>query len=262
MMKTKYLNLSIIITMITLLSCFITASTASELEITESFKANPLVPTINTAYLLDKNPSLKAFLMAPVKKSEMITGKRIAILATDGVEELELTSFLNYLKARGGVVEIISTKYSPWPDQYGVQYPVSRREYIQTVRFMHNAGLIKIDRFISDVKASDYDAVIIPGGAWSPDFLRNNKNVLTFVKEMNEAKKPIASICHGPWILINAKVVKGRKMTASWNIFEDLKNAGAIVKNKALVVDDNIMTSRYPTDLAQIISETVRQIKK
>ncbi|MCP3926331.1 MAG: type 1 glutamine amidotransferase [Desulfobacterales bacterium] len=260
MMKTKYLYFSII--MITLLSGFFTITLASELKVTESFKAKPLVPIINTAYLLDNNPSLKAFLMAKVKKSEMIKGKRIAILATDGVEELELTSFLNYLKARGGIVEVISTKYSPWPDQYGVQYPVSRREYIQTVRFMHNAGLIKIDRFITDVKASDYDAVIIPGGAWSPDFLRNNKNVLTFVQEMNDTKKPIASICHGPWVLINAKVVKGRKMTASWNIFEDLKNAGAIVKNKALVVDGNIMTSRYPTDLAQIISETVRQIKK
>ncbi|MCP4163461.1 MAG: hypothetical protein GY760_25665 [Deltaproteobacteria bacterium] len=70
--------------------------------------------------------------------------------------------------------------------------------------------------------------------------------LITFIiSGQNDTKKPIASICHGPWVLINAKVVKGRKMTASWNIFEDLKNAGAIVKNKALVVDGNIMTSRY-----------------
>ncbi len=191
-----------------------------------------------------------------------MTGKRIAIMATDGVEEIELTAFLKYLNARGAKVEIISPRYSPWPENYAIQYPVNRKEFIQTVRFMENAGSVKIDRFTDEAKAADYDAVVIPGGAWNPDFIRNDKNVLNFVQEMNKAKKPIASICHGPWVLINAQIVEGRKMTAAWNIHMDLKNAGAIVKDKAVVVDGNVMTSRFPTDLADLLTEFIHQINR
>ena len=262
-MKSKSVQwLCTFITMITLTAALTSASVASELGISESLKATPLVPTMNTAYLMDKNPALKAFFMAPVKEDEKITGKRIAIIATDGVEEIELTAFLEYLKARGADVKIVSPKYSPWPENYAIQYPVNRKDYIQTVRFMENAGSIKIDRFTDGLKASDYDAVVIPGGAWNPDFIRNDKHVLAFVKEMNKAKKPIASICHGPWVLINAEIVKGRKVTAAWNIHTDLKNAGGIVEDKAVVVDGNLMTSRFPTDLADLLTEFLRQVKK
>jgi protease I len=240
----------------------VTNSAATELSFSESLKATPLVPTINTAYLFDKNPELKNFFLAPVTKQEIITNKHIAILATDGVEEFELLSFLVYLKARGAKVDVISPQESPWPEQYAVQYPVARAKFIQTVRFMQNAGSVQIDRFIDEVKAADYDAAVIPGGAWSPDFLRNNKHVLKFVQEINKANKPIASICHGPWVLINAEIVKGKKMTAAWNIHKDLQNAGALVEDKPVVIDGNIMTSRYPTDLAGLIAELVRQIQK
>ncbi|BAX81069.1 hypothetical protein ALGA_2757 [Labilibaculum antarcticum] len=242
-------------------SALASASVASELGVADGLKTTPLSPTINTARLLDKNPALKAFFMAPIKEEEKITGKHIAIITTDGVEEIELTGFLKYLKARGAIVDIVSPKYSPWAEKYAIQYPVSRTEYIQTVRFMENAGKVKIDRFIDEVKAVDYDAVVIPGGAWNPDALRIDKNVLAFVREMDKAKKPIASICHGPWVLINAEIVEGRKLTAAWSIHIDLKNAGAIVEDKPMVVDGNLITSRYPTDLPDLLTEFLRQLK-
>jgi protease I len=261
-MKSKLAQwLTTFISTIILTTGLASASVASELGVVDGLKTTTLAPTINTASLLDKNPALKAFFMAPVTEEDMITGKRIAIVTTDGVEEIELTAFLQYLQARGAIVDIVAPKYSPWPEKYAIQYPASRKEYIQTVRFMENAGTIKIDRFIGEVKAVDYDAVVIPGGAWNPDSLRMDKNVLAFVRAMDKAKKPIASICHGPWVLIDAEIVKGRKMTAAWNIHTDLKNAGAIVEDKPLVVDGNLMTSRFPTDLAELLAEMLRQLK-
>src|SRR5690606_13981676 len=126
---------------------------------------------------------------APADTS-LLSGKRIAILSTDGVEEIELTAPLKWLRDRGAVVDLVAPRFEELPPQFGVQYPVQRATHILTVRFFENASWIKIDRFLDEVKSSDYDAVIIPGGAWNPDSLRVNTAALAFIQEINNEGKP------------------------------------------------------------------------
>jgi len=100
------------------------------------------------------------------------------------------------------------------------------------------------------IKVSDYDAVFIPGGAWNPDNLRYDKDVIKFIQDFNKSGKLIAAICHAPVVLASADILKGRKLTGYWNIQIDLKNAGGIVSDQPVVVDANIITSRHPIDVA------------
>ncbi|MEI7297908.1 DJ-1/PfpI family protein [Paraburkholderia tropica] len=113
---------------------------------------------------------------------------------------------------------------------------------------------MKFDRHVGDVKASEYDAYIVPGGTWNPDSLRADRDVLNLVNEAHASGKLLAAICHGPWILADAGLLKGRRATAWWSTEKDLTNAGAIYIDEAVVVDGRIVTSRAPTDLEPFVT--------
>ena len=106
-----------------------------------------------------------------------------------------------------------------------------------------------VDKYVGETNLDDYDLLLIPGGAWNPDFLRLSDEAISFIKQFAQTDKPIASICHGPWTLIDAELVKGKKITSFPSIRKDLENAGATWIDQEVVVDGNIITSRSPVDL-------------
>ena len=172
--------------------------------------------------------------------------KRIAILATDGFEESELKSPKEAMEKEGFTVEIISEKegkIKSWKDgNWSAEYTV--------------------DSTLQNANASDYDALMLPGGVINPDKLRRNEEALKFVKHFFEQKKPVAAICHGPQTLISAGVVKGRKMTSFSSIKDDLINAGAHWVDEEVVVDQGFVTSRTPKDLPAFNSKLIEEIKE
>jgi protease I len=175
-----------------------------------------------------------------------IMNKRIAILATNGFEESELKSPKEAMEKEGFTVEIISEKegkIKAWADGNW------SREYT-------------VDKTINNASASDYNALVLPGGVINPDKLISNEDALKFVNNFFEQKKPVAAICHGPQILISAKVVKGRKMTSFSSIKDDLINAGANWVDEEVVVDEGFVTSRNPNDLPAFNSKLIEEIKE
>lgn len=160
-------------------------------------------------------------------------GRTIAILASNGLEEAELFAPKQALEAEGGFVHIIS-------DASGE---------IEANRGREKGDTIAVDRTLDEADAADYDTLVIPGGLFSPDHLRTNDKAVRFVKAFFENARPVAAICHGPQLLIEADVVEGRRMTAIKAIRTDLKNAGADVVDEAVVVDAGLVTSRTPDDL-------------
>lgn len=162
-----------------------------------------------------------------------LDNKKIAILSADGFEEVELTSPRDALKDAGAKVEIVSLKkgkIKSWKDK--------------------NWNMeIDVDQAVSDVSASDYDGLMLPGGVINPDLLRRDDHVINFVREFFEQGKPVAAICHGPWTLVEAGVVEGRTMTSFKSIKTDLINAGANWVDQEVVVDQGLTTSRNPNDL-------------
>ena len=172
--------------------------------------------------------------------------KRIAILATDGFEESELKSPKEHLEQQGWIAEIVSLKsgkIKSWKDDnWSNEYDVTT-----TVR---------------EARTENYDALVLPGGVINPDTLRNNKEAVDFVKSFFEARKPVAAICHGPQILVNAEVLQGRKMTSFMSIKKDLMNAGAQWEDSEVVVDNGLVTSRDPNDLPAFNKKMVEEIKE
>lgn len=172
--------------------------------------------------------------------------KRIAILATNGFEEIELTSPKEALEKEGWQTHIISPKsgsIKAWAStDWGKSYPV--------------------DKTLEEANASDYNALLLPGGVINPDTLRTNEKALAFVRYFFEEGKPVAAICHGPQILINAEVVAGRKMTSYPSIKKDLLNAGAEWYDKEVVVDKGFVTSRNPDDLPAFNKKMIEEIKE
>jgi protease I len=172
--------------------------------------------------------------------------KRIAILATNGFEEVELSSPKEYLEKEGWKVEIVSPEsgsIKSWAStDWGKDY--------------------KVDRELKNSNANDYDALVLPGGVINPDKLRTNEDALSFIKEFFKAGKPVASICHGPQILISAELVKGRKMTSYPSIKVDLVNAGAEWHDQEVMVDKGLVTSRDPNDLPAFNRKMVEEIKE
>lgn len=172
--------------------------------------------------------------------------KRIAILATHGFEESELSSPKQTLENEGWVADIVSLKpgvIRSWTDgNWGSDYPV--------------------DRTLDEVSAGDYDALVLPGGVLNPDKLRTESSALNFVKAFFQAGKPVAAICHGPQVLIDAGVVKDREVTSVKAISKDLINAGAIWSNQSVVVDSGLVTSRTPEDLPDFNRKMVEEIRE
>ena len=164
-----------------------------------------------------------------------LQGLRVAILATDLFEEAELIEPRKALQEAGAQTVVIAPKAGE----------------IQAVQHDKKTQKVKVDMTLDEAKPDEFDAVLLPGGAMNADALRMEKKAQEFVKAIDHAGKPIAVICHGPWLLISAGLVKGRHMTSYYTIQDDLKNAGANWKDKAVVRDRNWVSSRQPNDIPQ-----------
>jgi protease I len=164
---------------------------------------------------------------------QKLQGKRIAIVAADMVERVELIEPRKALQAAGADTDLISLKPGA----------------IRTFNHFDPAESERVDKAVEEVDASDYDALMIPGGVGNPDQLRGDENMVAFVRDFFEQEKPVAAICHGPWVLIDAGVVRGRTMTSWPTLATDLRNAGANWVDKEAVVDGGLVTSRKPDDI-------------
>jgi protease I len=162
-----------------------------------------------------------------------LSGLRVAVLATDGFEESELTEPARALRDVGAQVDIIAPK----------------KGKIQGFHHFDKAGTVKVDRTFDEARAEEYDAVQLPGGALNADALRTLKGPQTFVRTMQDAGKPIAVICHGPWLLVSAGLVRGRTLTSYHTIQDDIRNAGGKWIDREVVADGNWVSSRQPGDI-------------
>ncbi|HWE62152.1 MAG TPA: type 1 glutamine amidotransferase domain-containing protein [Chloroflexota bacterium] len=165
--------------------------------------------------------------------NQQLNGKRIAILATDGVEQVELLKPQQALKDAGAHTEVISPKQGQiqgWNhDQHGDRIPV--------------------DRVLDQANPSDYDALVLPGGVMNPDQLRTIPAAVAFVKSFFDANKPVAAICHGPWMIVEADAARGRHLTSWPSLRTDIRNAGGQWDDQQVIVDRNLVTSRKPDDI-------------
>ncbi|MEW4529172.1 type 1 glutamine amidotransferase domain-containing protein [Maioricimonas sp. JC845] len=172
-----------------------------------------------------------------------LQGKRIAFLATDGFEQVELTEPWNAVGDAGATVELVSLE----------------KGTIQGVHHDSKGDTFNVDRSIDEVAASDYDGLVLPGGVFNPDALRMNEAAVDFVRDFFRQHKPVAAICHGPWTLIEAGVVDGRKVTSWPSLRTDLINAGAEWVDEECVCDEGLVTSRRPDDLPAFCSKAVEE---
>ncbi len=173
-----------------------------------------------------------------------LQGKKVAILATDGFEQSELFQPKKALEEAGAEVSIVSLESGEIKGWDGKDW----------------GKTIKVDLTIDEANADDFDALELPGGLMNPDKLRTNEKVLSFVKAFFNQGKPVAAICHAPWILINAEVVKGKELTSYHTIRHDLENAGAKWIDKEVVVDNGLVTSRNPDDLPAFNKKMIEEI--
>ncbi|TKC13298.1 type 1 glutamine amidotransferase [Pedobacter polaris] len=172
-----------------------------------------------------------------------LSNRTIAVLSESGFEEVELTEPVKRLKEEGAIVHVISSKSGK----------------IKAWNHDHWSIEVDVDKTLSEVNADDYSGLVLPGGVINPDQLRVNDDAIAFVKAFFEAGKPVAAICHGPQTLINAGVVKGRRMTSVKNISQDLINAGADWSDEEVVVDQGLVTSRTPKDLPAFNDKIVEE---
>lgn len=175
-----------------------------------------------------------------------ISDARILIVATDGFEESELFGPREILSKRGAGVKLAS------PDLKPIQATV-RDDPGKTIR---------PDLRIADARAEDFDALVLPGGVRNPDSLRTNEEAIALIRAFAEAGKPVAAICHGPWLLVEADLLRGRTATAWKSIRTDLRNAGARVVDEAAVTDGNIVTSRKPDDVEAFTEAVIALVEK
>ena len=173
-----------------------------------------------------------------------LTGKRVAILASNGFEESELLEPMRALREHGAQVDVVS------PEQGS----------IQGMRHFDKGRSVDVDRDLAGADAADYDALVIPGGLFNPDALRHDDNAIRFARAFFEAGKPVGAICHGPWVLVDAGVVEQRELTSVPNIHRDLENAGARWVDREVVVDQGLVTSRTPKDLPAFCAKLVEEI--
>ena len=175
-----------------------------------------------------------------------LNGKKIAFLATDMVEQVELTEPWNAVAAAGGEPELVSLEAGE----------------IQGFNHYDKADTFHVDRTVGDVTADAYDGLVIPGGVGNPDTMRMDEDALRFVREFAQSGKPMGVICHAPWMLVEADVVRGRTLTSFWSIKTDVRNAGGDWVDEQLVVDGNLVTSRYPKDIPAFNETLIELIER
>ena len=172
-----------------------------------------------------------------------LQGKRIAFLATDMVEQVELTEPWKAVKEAGGQPELISLEEGE----------------IQGFNHYDKADTFPVDKTVEEARADDYDALVIPGGVGNPDTMRMDENAVEFTRQFFEQGKPVGVICHGPWMLVEAGVVRGRKVTSWPSLCTDIQNAGGNWVDQEVVVDEGLVTSRKPDDLPAFNAKIVEE---
>ncbi len=175
-----------------------------------------------------------------------LKGKRVAFLFTEGVEQVELTEPLEAIRDAGAEADTVSLKAGK----------------VQMFNHLDKGDEIEAEKGVSDVDASDYDGLVLPGGVANPDQLRSDEDAVRFVKEFAEQHKPIGVICHGPWTMVEADVVRGRTLTSWPSVQTDLRNAGATWVDEEVHVDDNIISSRKPDDLPAFCKAVVESLAR
>ena len=173
-----------------------------------------------------------------------IARKTVAVLATNGFESDELNQPVRALRDAGATVKIVS------PETGKIQGWKSGKWH----------GEVAVDLTLDEAKAGDFDALVLPGGVLNPDTLRQDERAVTFVRAFFEAGKPVGAICHGPWLLVEADVVKGRQVTSYASIKTDLINAGAKWEDSEVVCDQGLVTSRQPSDLGAFCAKLVEEV--
>jgi protease I len=175
-----------------------------------------------------------------------LRGKRIAILMTDGVEQVEYTKPREFLEQRGAKVTLLA--------------PKRKGEKIQGFNHLTPGEKFTVEMDVRDAKPDQFDALVLPGGVANPDMLRMSQEAIGFIKDFGGTDKPIAAICHGPWTLIDAGIVKGMRVTSWPTLQNDLRNAGAKWSDEQVVVDGRLVTSRKPDDIPAFDDALLRKL--
>jgi protease I len=175
-----------------------------------------------------------------------LSGKKIAILSTHGFEQSELEVPRDALKNAGASVDVVSLEAGE----------------IKGWDVKDWGRPVKVDKTLDQVSPNDYDALVLPGGQINPDLLRVEPKALKFIKDMFDAKKVVAAVCHAPWLLIETGIAKGRKMTSYHSIKTDVANAGARWEDSEVVVDQGLITSRNPGDLKAFSAKIIEEVKE
>jgi protease I len=179
--------------------------------------------------------------------SDKLQGKRIAFLvAPEGVEQVELTEPWKAVESEGGKPELVSIE----------------KGKIQAFNHLDKADTFPVDRTVSDASASDYDALVLPGGVANPDILRMHDDAVAFARAFFEQAKPVGVICHGPWTLVEAGVLRGRTITSWPSVKTDIRNAGGTWVDEEVVVDEGLVSSRKPDDLPAFCAKIVEEIRE
>jgi protease I len=173
-----------------------------------------------------------------------LNSKRIAFLATDGVEQVELTEPWKAVEKAGGQPELVSLEAGK----------------IQGFKHFDKGDMFPVDKTVDEASPSDYDGLVLPGGVINPDVLRMHDNAMDFVKGFFEQGKPVGAICHGPWSLVETGLVKGRKVTSWPSLKTDIRNAGGTWVDEELVIDRGLFTSRKPDDLPAFCKKLVEEV--
>jgi protease I len=176
--------------------------------------------------------------------ADKLQGKRIAfVAASEGVEQVELTEPWKAVESEGGKPELLSTEEGE----------------IQAFNHLDKADTFPVDRTVADASPADYDGLVLPGGVANPDFLRMDEDAVAFIRGFFEQAKPVAVICHGPWTLVEADVVRGRTITSWPSLKTDIRNAGGKWVDEEVVVDEGLVSSRNPDDLPAFCAKLVEE---
>lgn len=176
-------------------------------------------------------------------EGDKLHGKKVAMLVAKGFEQVEMTEPKQAIEKAGAQVDLVSIE----------------KDKVRAWNFKEWGDEFEVDKHIADIRADDYDALVLPGGVMNPDFLRLDDRAVGFVKSFFDSRKPVGAICHAPWTLIEADVVRGRRVTSYPSLRTDLINAGAEWQDSEVVVDRGLVTSRNPHDLPAFCNKIVEE---